>query len=157
MAKKFYKQLCGNKILIEICSTVDYKLIGDIVCKPGYKEWLINDDCAAIEDILARPGMIYYLYKIDDVIAGFGAIRNIDENISIVDIAILENFRGKIGKELALSSIEKFSNESSCKILITRIDRKNKRSLYFTKWLGFKKYLDDENYIYLRLNLWADQ
>jgi len=134
----------------------DLAMIAEIINKDGYKEWIIDKEGDVTESDLVASGITYYLFDVFGVVAGFCAFRQITDDISICDVAFLEEFRGKIAKEISLKAIRKFKQESSCNILITRISKKNKRSLYFAKWLGFVKYLDDDNYIYLRLILWAE-
>lgn len=142
--------------MINIKITKDYQEIARIINKPGYKEWIFDKEGNVTESDLLVSGITYYLFEVYGIVAGFCAFRQITDDISICDVAFLEEFRGKIAKEVSLEAIRKFKKESSCKILITRISKKNKRSLYFSKWLGFVKYSDDDNYIYLRLILWAD-
>ncbi len=142
--------------MINIKITKDYQEIARIINKPGYKEWIFDKEGDVTESDLLVSGITYYLFEVYGIVAGFCAFRQITDDISICDVAFLEEFRGKIAKEVSLEAIRKFKKESSCKILITRISKKNKRSLYFSKWLGFVKYSDDDNYIYLRLILWAD-
>jgi RimJ/RimL family protein N-acetyltransferase len=142
--------------MINIKTTKNYKEIANIINKPGYKEWIFDKEGAVTESDLLVSGIKYYLFDVYGIVAGFCAFRQITDDISICDVAFLEEFRGKVAKEISLEAIRKFKKESSCKILITRISKKNKRSLYFAKWLGFVKYLDDDNYIYLRLILWAE-
>lgn len=142
--------------MISIKITKDCKEIAKIINKPGYKEWIFDKDGEVTASDLLVSGITYYLFYVCEITAGFCAFRQITDDISICDVAFLEEFRGKVAKGISLEAIRKFKKESSCKILITRISKKNKRSLYFSKWLGFVKYSDDDNYIYLRLILWAE-
>jgi len=142
---------------ILVDETKDYKEIVKIINRPDYKEWLIDKDGDVADKDLDIPNIIYYLFSVDNEVAGFCALRKIYDDVSIADIAILEKFRGKTAKHISNVAINKYILESTCKMLITRINKENKRSLYFAKWLGFVKYLDDDNYIYLRLKLWVEQ
>lgn len=143
--------------MIEIIKTKICKEILRIINKPEYKKWLIDKKGQVLARDLDLPVMTYYLFRLDGVVAGYGAIRHERSDVNIVDIAILNKFRGTVGREIALMAIKKYAGESTCKVLVTRIDKLNKKSLYFTKWLGFEEYINDDKYIYLRLELWAEQ
>lgn len=128
--------------------------IVEIINDPEYSKWL--NDGNKIKNLEELYHLTFYLFKVNDEIAGFCAFRNA-EKASIVDVAILKKFRGKIGKKLSLLAKEKYKIESNCKVLLTRIDKRNRQSLVFSKWVGFIKFDEDEKYNYLRLPLWAEQ
>ena len=105
--------------MISIKITKDYQEIAKIINKPGYKEWIFDKDGEVTESDLLVSGITYYLFDVYGFVAGFCAFRQITDDISICDVAFLEEFRGKISKEISLEAIRKFKKESSCKILIS--------------------------------------
>ena len=143
--------------MIDVVVTTNYSVIADLINNYDFKKWLIEKDGNVSECDLDKPDMIYYLLVFNGEKAGFGAIRKLNDFVSIVDIAIIPKFRGTVARDFVSAAICKYRSESTCKILVTRVDRKNRQSLYFSKWFGFKKYADDDKYIYLRLLLWAAQ
>lgn len=130
------------------------KEISEIINKVGYKEWLANGRSIENPSELENPAVKYYIFKKDGETAGFCAFKKEDNDISVADVAILEKFRGKIGKYFSILGIKKYISENDCKMMVARIDKCNKKSLFFTTWIGFKKYFEDKKYIYVRLNLW---
>jgi len=129
--------------------------IAEIINRVGYKEWL--SDGRYIEDpkILKDDDIMYYLLRYSNDTMGFCAFKKHNDLISSIDIAFLEKYRGKLAKYMSMVAIKKYIIDTKCGMLITRVNKKNRRSLFFSKWLGFVKYLEDNDYIYLRLILWV--
>ena len=129
--------------------TKDLEKIANIINMPDNKKWLIENNCDISKESLKNDKIKYYLLQKDDKDAGFCAFLDAGDGIIVGDVAILEDYRGKIGKWLSIMAIKAFLKNNNCKSIITRINKENKRALVFTKWLGFVKFREDQQYIYL--------
>mgnify|MGYP001765349430 CR=1 FL=1 len=136
-------------ISIEKCED-NLDKVAEIINKSGYKEWLSNNKYIENPDILRNEYIVFYLLKNDNETIGFLAFNNKIKQVSIIDLAILDRFRGKIGKDASILGINNYIENSDCKVIISRIDKENKRAIVFSSWVGFKKYSEDDKFIYVR-------
>lgn len=135
---------------IEIERFTDEKILRDFFKDKEIKDGLF----AGIKKIpkeLIRDDMICYLFKVDGKSAGFAVFESFLKGVVNVDAAFIKEFRGKIAIKISKIMLTKFFKEFDCDRISTKIYKKNKQSLIFALWLGFKKVITKSNYYWLEL------
>jgi hypothetical protein len=126
-------------IKIDIEITKDAETIKKVIFSDGIREDLLQGQVKQDHAPLFNDQVIWYLFKVNEETAGFLVLTNVQDEIWSGDIAILPKFRGKIGLELGKMALKKHFKEQKCSDLVALIKKKNRKSLFYTLSLGFKK------------------
>lgn len=139
----------GSSLKVE--RTFNYKLVKSILFNDDISSNLISFKYENAEQILNDPSMIYYVFIVDNNIAGLCAFKDLKEMSNVVgnygvDIGILKKYRGKVGYELGKMMLDIFNQTFVPNKIFALIKNENRASIYFTIRMGFKMLIKQNEY-----------
>jgi len=137
---------------IEIKTIKDIDLIYSIVTHKDIFYDIMQGQTEIDKKTLSCGDKLFYLLKIDGEIAGIIIITDTKHDFFMVDIGIFIKFRGKSGFKLGEEAIKKYIEKNGYKNIIARIDKSNRKSLFYSIYYGFRKLFEDNKYYYMRLD-----
>ena len=137
------------KTILELENCNDLKKIEEISFNNEIKQELMSENTTKLIDNGEK--YLCYLFKVNNKYAGlaFFAFPAVLERVALVDVAIFKEFRGKIGKKLGKMSINKLFNETDINIVLGRIRKSNRKSLFYSLICGFNKLKETKDYYYI--------
>jgi len=142
-----------NNKLITVEETRDFYTLKNIIHHPAIKYGLLEGKENINDDLnLDNDDIIYYLFRCEGNICGFCAFLDVDDNCYWCDVAILPDYRGKIGILAGKLAIEVFNKNKGFEKLITRVKKENRRSLFYAFMCGFRKICSNNDFYYLEVN-----
>lgn len=143
-----------------IYQTKSIYTIRKICMLPDIKKHLISEE---IDDFammslkrLMDKKLIIYAIKWLGKLVGIAFFEEKKEGEVRVDTAFVSEIRGKTAKMLAEKTLNEYIGTNKPKIIRGEIVKKNKRSLIFGQWLGFKIKDQDEYKYYVEKEIsWA--
>ncbi len=143
-----------NKRKLKVQKTENYKLIKNILCNEDIAPNLISFKYENMEKMLNNELMTYYLFIVDENIAGFCAFKDLKDMCNVegnyaVDVGIYKKYRGKIGYDLGQMALKEFNEKFSPNKIFALIKESNRASLYYTKKMGFKLLMKQDEYCIL--------
>lgn len=135
-----------------ISETTNGNVIRRVVMHPDVKPYLFLDEVENHVPInlkeLAKSNLTIYQMRIGLKLAGLVFFKSWKKSAEI-DVAFLPEFRGKKTKQFANELFNSYIKKTKIRLFTAKIRRKNRRSLAFVKWFGFKVYRSDDNYHYV--------
>lgn len=138
---------------IEFYETKFLRNIYSVINHPDVLPFMVRtslNECPAINlKKLYSPIITVYALRITDKLAGIGFFR-LENEIAIADVCFLPQFRGKDAKRVAMQAIYDYVRKKSPREITGKINKNNKRSYLFSRWLGFEKVNEDDEFYYMR-------
>lgn len=136
-----------------IYKTTNSALIRRIINHPDVKGFMFHVEPPEIIlfDIkkLMSTNIVIYAMRFNNELIGIGIFSNKNGSI-YVDIAFLPQCRGKNALSLATETLSQYIKEYCPSEILAKINKKNRRSLIFAKWMDFFVESEDEIYFYIK-------
>lgn len=134
--------------MFHVEQSIDYDRIGALITHKDIQEHILTQTYDVNK--LNRDDALYYVLCHNNIDVGICVILSVN-NYHFVDIGFLNCARGKIGKSLTLILKNLFFDICPNDSVYAMISKKNRRSLIFSQWIGFKIFSEDEKNYYLEV------
>ncbi|HWI50081.1 MAG TPA: hypothetical protein VNU45_17870 [Rummeliibacillus sp.] len=137
----------SSSLILSVNESVDFERIGKLIKHPNIEPGLIIDGEFDF-DKLNRDDVTYYLMCIDSRDVGLCVILTSD-NLNFIDVGFIKEARGVNAKKLGFLFKELYFHKYPNNCLSAMINKNHRASLLFSKWMGFKIFLENEEFYFL--------